>query len=136
MERIITIPGKPMGKGRPRFSRGVTYTPKKTVEYENLVRLVWLQSGYEKLNGCVKVDIRAYMAMPKAWSKKKRAAMHWQPYPHKPDVDNICKVILDPLNGLAYDDDAQVVDQHCVKFYSENPMVIVTLEEVPTNVCD
>ena len=37
------ISGKPMGKGRPRFTRsGHTYTPKDTVEYENRIqRAAW-----------------------------------------------------------------------------------------------
>ena len=28
----------------------------------------------------------------------------------KPDVDNIAKAVLDALNGIAYDDDSQVVE--------------------------
>lgn len=40
--RTFTIPGTPVGKGRPKFSRagaGVrTYTPEKTASYETLVK--------------------------------------------------------------------------------------------------
>lgn len=31
------------------------------------------------------------------------------PYTVKPDLDNVCKLVLDALNGVAWDDDAQVV---------------------------
>lgn len=34
---------------------------------------------------------------------------------YKPDIDNIAKLILDALNGIAYEDDAQVVILQCAK---------------------
>lgn len=38
----IVIKGEPVGKGRPKFARQgnyvKTYTPEKTVEYENLIK--------------------------------------------------------------------------------------------------
>ncbi|WP_279284564.1 RusA family crossover junction endodeoxyribonuclease [Clostridium sporogenes] len=47
----------------------------------------------------------------------------------KPDVDNIAKVILDSLNGLAYKDDKQIIFCSISKWYGENPKVEVILEE-------
>lgn len=36
----FTVDGEPVGKGRPRFTRsGHTYTPEKTADYEQLVKL-------------------------------------------------------------------------------------------------
>ena len=34
-----------------------------------------------------------------------------------PDVDNILKIVLDGLNGVAYADDSQVVEAACRKHY-------------------
>ena len=132
MEIIINVPGKPTGKGRPRFtSAGMAYTPKKTVEYENLVRLAWMQTeGAKMLDGSIRANVWAYFSMPKAWSKKKQQEMVLKPYPHKPDIDNICKAILDPLNGLAYQDDAQIVHINAVKLYGRTPQVVIMLQEV------
>ncbi|MDF2537449.1 MAG: Holliday junction resolvase [Herbinix sp.] len=48
----------------------------------------------------------------------------------KPDIDNIAKVILDALNGIAYKDDTQVVTLEVRKFYKDTPCVIVDIEEV------
>ena len=46
----FTIPGKPFGKQRPRVvNRGkfsTAYTPKETVEYENLVKLYYSQTAH------------------------------------------------------------------------------------------
>lgn len=127
---VIEIPGKAVGKGRPRFRNTgkfvQTYTPGKTVEYENLVRLAWMNSGAAKMDGDIAVEILAYFPIPKSVSKKKQAELMDSPYPHKPDVDNICKAILDSLNGIAFDDDSQVTYLTIYKAYSDTPRTIVT----------
>ena len=124
----IIIPGKPVGKGRPRFSTANgfprSYTPAKTVEYENLVRLAWMQAGHEKIEGPIQVIIDASFPIPKGTSKKKASEIDKKAYPHKPDCDNIAKTVLDALNGIAYDDDAQVVSLRVQKNYrAEGPQV-------------
>lgn len=35
----------------------------------------------------------------------------------KPDIDNVIKGILDPLNGVVFDDDVQVVSMEIIKKY-------------------
>lgn len=40
-----------------------------------------------------------YIAMPASWSAKKRAAMNGQPHTQKPDVDNLCKALMDAVFG-------------------------------------
>ena len=47
----------------------------------------------------------------------------------KPDGDNILKVVLDALNGLAYDDDRQVVKMCIIKVYGSNPGLVVQVGE-------
>lgn len=39
--------------------------------------------------------------------------------PGKPDIDNILKVVLDGLNGIAYEDDKQVTMTQCKKVYAD-----------------
>lgn len=48
----------------------------------------------------------------------------------KPDTDNIAKSILDALNGIAYNDDKQVVTLIVQKWYAEVPSVSVMIKEV------
>ena len=130
----FTVMGKPVGKGRPRFSNAGgftrTYTPAKTVEFENLVRLEYQMEGGTKMSGNIAVSISAYFPIPKSLSKKKRAELQDMSYPKKPDVDNICKVVLDALNGIAYDDDSQVVAATVRKFYSDQPRTFICMWEV------
>ena len=75
--------------------------------------------------------ITAYYTIPKSVSKKKRQAMldrKIRPL-KKVDCDNLVKVVLDSLNEIAYHDDVQVVDCQVRKFYSDNPRVVVTIQE-------
>lgn len=38
-----------------------------------------------------------YLPMPKSWSKKKKAAYNGKPHQQKPDIDNLCKAVMDAL---------------------------------------
>ena len=46
----------------------------------------------------------------------------------KPDIDNVLKVVLDSLNGIAYKDDAQVVAVHGRKIYGNEPKLIIEIK--------
>ena len=75
METIkITIPGKPMGKQRHRMGRGFSYTPKETVNYENLVKLCFMDSvkNHTLIDCPVSVSINAYFPIPKGMKKDDR----------------------------------------------------------------
>ena len=131
----LNIVGKVIGKQRPKFSsRGgfvKTYTPDQTINYENYVKMLWLQSGQEKLTGNIKATIDADFLIPKSFSKKKQAALDGAYCSKKPDCDNIAKSILDALNGIAYDDDSQIVELTVRKYYSgSGEGAILILEEV------
>jgi Holliday junction resolvase RusA-like endonuclease len=130
----LTIPGKPLGKQRPRVTQtGVTYTPEKTVNYETLVKQLYIQKYcQQQLEGPIKATITAYMYIPKSASKKRKAGMLTNEIrPCKtPDWDNIGKIITDALNGLAYKDDKQIVDARVIKLYGDKPRVEVVLEEI------
>lgn len=126
----FVIPGLPKGKGRPRFTRnGRTYTPKETILYENLVAASY---DGEKFDGDLCAKIVCYFPIPKSVSKKKREEMLTEKvyYNHKPDCDNLAKIILDSLNGIAYDDDKQVVRLEIAKYYSDRPRAEVWLTEI------
>lgn len=141
MKVKFTILGKPQGKGRPRFTKVGNfvraYTPDGTVSYENLVRLEYRRQCQDyRFQEGVPLDVRimAYYDIPKSVSKKKRQQIisHKLRPLKKPDCDNIIKCVLDALNQIAYKDDAQVVDCHVRKFYSENPRIeVLIMESLP-----
>ena len=133
MQYTITIPGKPRGKGRPRFSRatGRTYTDDATAVYENLVKTIWMTVAGKRLDGELAVRIEAHYAIPTSKPKKIQAAMRdgsVRPTT-KPDIDNVIKAVLDGLNGVAYADDSQVVELSASKCYSDDPRVVVIVKD-------
>ena len=140
MRAKFCIHGDPKGKGRPRFSTVCghvhTRTPDETVLYENLVKTEYRQQVGVKFPDDAMLDVRifAYYPIPTSASKRKRQAMLERKIrpTKKPDWDNVGKVICDSLNGIAYRDDAQVVDSMVRKFYGEDPKVVVTIEEIKT----
>ena len=126
----FTVYAEPVAKGRPRFSGYHAYTPKKTRDYEKLVRDSYIQEcGETFLEGEIRANIICYFPIPKSTSKKNRALMERGDIRHtkRSDCDNLAKTILDALNGIAYKDDCQVCELHVYKFYSSEPRTEVIL---------
>lgn len=130
----VIIPGPPVGKARPRVAGGHAYTPAATRAYEEKVRLCWRTSRNAAFGPEVPVAalIAVYHAIPASASRKDRENMASNivlPM-KKPDADNVAKIVLDALNGLAYADDKQVVRLEVIKRYTTGePYVQVTLSE-------
>ena len=133
MKIEFTVPGAPVGKGRPRFTKsGHTYTPEKTKAYEEKVVQCWkCQSGKGFAAGIPLIaHITAYFPVPKSVSKAKREAMEGTFHTKKCDADNLCKAIFDALNQHAYQDDSAVQIGGCYKIWTNGaPRVEVTIEE-------
>jgi len=130
----VTVPGEPKAKGRPkvaRFGKGgfvKMYSPKKTVEYENLIRLFFAEQnpGAKLIEGPVSMTIGAHFGIPKSASKKQQEAMLLDEIrpTKRPDSDNIIKIFADSLNGIAYKDDSQICMAYCEKAYRRVPKCI------------
>jgi Holliday junction resolvase len=127
----LKIPGPPMGKQRPIVTRRGAFTPKKTVNYENYVKELYIINKFPKLEGYISMSVKAYYPIPKSTSKKKKVQiLQGVLLPDKkPDVDNVLKGICDALNTIAYDDDKQIVHMDIEKYYSEEPRTEVILKE-------
>ena len=139
MKYIFEIKEKPIGKQRPRYSRKTRkmYTPEATRSFEEKVK--WAFTGKYNVATILstnpfKAKITAIFEPPKSASKKKKEELLFKlDYTHKPDADNIAKIILDSLNGLAYKDDSQVSALLVFKDYGEENKIIVELEEIKEN---
>ena len=104
----LTIPGRPVPKGRPRLGmrgrRAYIYTPERTREYEEAVGLCARAAVQGAALECpVAVAIDLYL------HGKRRI-----------DVDNCAKSILDGMNGVVYLDDNQVGDLRVRKIGENN----------------
>lgn len=127
------VKGKPVGKGRPRFTRtGHTYTPEKTRSYEQAVAWECRKAMKGKLPSTLpqNVSVEVMVKPPKSWTKTKtKNALGGFITPGRPDIDNYLKAVLDGCNGVAFLDDSQVVAVNATKRYAETDGVRVIIEE-------
>ena len=129
----FTVMGTPVAKGRPKFARRgnfvATYTPTKTVNFESIVKLSFMQSvgtDFTPYDEALCIRVNAFFTRPKghfgsgknAGELKKSAPKHMLT---KPDADNVLKACIDALNGVAFTDDKLIVHVHASKAYSERP---------------
>lgn len=123
--------GKITGKARPRLSKYGTYTPENTVNYENLIKISYLNArGINLHDKPIKMKIEAIFEPNKSISKKKRTELlKGQVVTKKPDFDNIGKIVADALNKIAYDDDSQICKFEIVKHYGEQEKLIIEVSE-------
>lgn len=107
--KVIEMPA--FGKARPRVTMNGTFMPR---EYEAKKKRVRLEFGPVP-DGLVHLSVTAVRAMPKSWSKAKRAEMVGTFAQPAPDTDNILGGIMDALFGQ----DDRVVSVFCQKFWGE-----------------
>lgn len=119
---MVVVEGTIKGKARPRVFGKHAITPEDTVNYENWVKICYQQQDGRCIDGPVKATINVYHKIPKSCTKKRlKAIREGLDYPQKkPDADNIAKIILDSLNGIAYKDDSQVIELGIIKRWTED----------------
>ncbi len=95
-------------------------------EWQQLVSVSAQQHRPEKpYQGAVAVELKFYFNRPKSVSEKKR------PYHTvKPDIDKLCRNILDALSGIIYNDDTQVISLMAYKGYDQTPRLEVSVTGV------
>ncbi len=110
MFRVRGIP-----RAKPRQTQRDRWDPSPAVQlyrfWADLVRLAWRESVKgDPWEGAVAFGAVFMFPIPKSWPKAKRQRALVTELPHtiKPDLDNLLKSAADPLNGLAYVDDAQI----------------------------
>ena len=130
----IIMTGKPLAKGRPRFTRsGHSYTPARTVAYEGQLALAAQEAmdGKPPVDGPLSVLLDVQMPIAISWSaKKKTVAYSGELRPiGRPDLDNFAKM-LDALNFIVWNDDAQIVELHITKRFSLTPQMEIIVDTV------
>lgn len=112
-EQRIVLPLPPLGNRYLRRAGHTIYKTKEAKEYCEYVSFVGAQRKAKVLSGDVKIAVDVYRA--------RRAG----------DLDGYQKVLLDSLEGVLYENDRQIVDNHSRRFDDpKNPRVEVTVSEV------
>ena len=133
MGLTFEVPGEPRGKGRPRFSNGHAYTDSETKAYEKKIIAYYHKAlgGFRWPDGAyIRIKVTAHYPIPKSATKAATASMQsGKMLPvRKPDIDNVLKVVLDALNGVAYKDDSHVVCVEAEKVYSQTPKLVIEMK--------
>jgi len=129
------VPGKIVGKGRPRLNSytGTVYTPTRTKDYETLVEQYFLLKypRFKPFEGRVQVEISANFEVPKSAKKAEKELMLENKInpTKKPDIDNIVKIVLDAMNGIAFKDDTQITKLQVEKSYATSEGVLIRISE-------
>lgn len=147
MRRVaFSVPGEPKGKGRPRAVPALTYddngepkafvrivTPQDTRDAEAAIRAEFRRAhpGHKPFTGPVQINFTAVFETPASFNKAlKAAAKAGELYAiKKPDKDNIEKLIVDALNGIAFVDDQQVMGGG-IKRYGSPARIDISLREM------
>nr|WP_244984784.1 RusA family crossover junction endodeoxyribonuclease [Acetobacter persici] len=121
-------PRPAQGQGSPAFGNGRTFTDAKTVQAEkHIQRHAMEQIGKPCLTGPLHLSLTISIAPPPSWSRKKTAdALAGRILPtSRPDIDNQMKTAADALNGIAWKDDAQIVDAWLSRRYGPESATII-----------
>jgi len=100
----------PVVKQRARIGKWGAYTPRKTAEFEKIVKAMAkaLMEGKKPLTGPVRLSARFIFKPPKKTSRT---------YPCKGDTSNFLKALEDACNGAIWVDDVQIVEVNASKLY-------------------
>ena len=133
----MIILGEPVAQHRPRITTAGKFPRMYKTAKDNTYRekLYW---EAKKLNMKpidrkipLLVRLKVLRQIPKSLSKTKRelAIKKLLRPVTKPDIDNYVKQVFDALNGLVWEDDAQIVYVEAAKFYDEIPRLELEIYE-------
>lgn len=139
MQRSFVYYGQIRGQGRPRTRvmktgkgyAAIVYKDEKDREYEYMIACAYQvkHQSVEPISGAFGIQIKAIVEPPKSATQKRRSQMllgYVKPTV-KPDLDNVCKAVLDSLNGVAFTDDRNCTNITATKTYGEEERLEITL---------
>lgn len=117
---MITIPGAPWSKARPRFNRkGFAYTHPDDIDAEHRTAIYLRQSVRQPYTGNVGV-----------------ACLFYRPNHQRIDCDNLLKHVCDAANGVLWKDDSQCTAlMGFIELDATNPRTVIIVGEHQSTLC-
>lgn len=117
----FTVPGRPVAWQRPGSARnGRRFDTAQNQAAKAAIGMAARAAGVRPTEGPVILRVSFTFKRPKSHLNAKGELRKGKPKHHiyKPDTDNLTKLVKDGLNGIAYEDDAQVVMSRAAKFWT------------------
>jgi Holliday junction resolvase RusA-like endonuclease len=136
MQYSFVVPGKPIGKHRPRFSRRgkfvVAYDDQETEEGRFMLFLAnqWGKTPPISREIPIEVTYVFVLPTPKSASKKRLESGLVK----GADLDNYVKFANDCMTGVILEDDSCIVKSTEEKIYGEVPETRIYLEEANSGI--
>lgn len=117
------IPVVPVPKERARVTRFGTYTPARTREFENHIRVYAQRNAPENLL-ILPLKLYCEFHLPKP---KKPKFKEWPAV--AADIDNYLKAVMDGMNRIIWKDDSLICHIEAKKLYAlDKPKIVVRIE--------
>ncbi len=118
---------------RPGKPKIILHDPTNVKRYKQLLGYYIRQHYTAKpITGPLRVTLRFYRQVQKSVSRVEHdRRVHDKKLPIvKPDVSNYVKSTEDALNGILWEDDAQIVIEQSEKHYSDNQRIEIEVEQI------
>ena len=120
MTHTFVLTGRPIPLARPRLSKGVVYDSQKDKKNAHTLELqIQKPANYIIPTRPLQLVATFFIPLPKSTTKYKRTNLLSKPHVLRPDIDNMCKYLLDVCNGMLIKDDAQVASIHARKIWAD-----------------
>ena len=125
-----TIPINPISWKRAGVSNSLFYDKQKKEKLAVGLYLVNQHGSADKFIGPLKITITFFMKSPK--SIKDRNTDNSKHCYTTPDLDNLCKFLMDSINDTdtIWEDDKQVAHIIAEKIYDKLPRTVITIEQL------
>lgn len=135
----VTVSGLPQSQGNLRRSpSGGTYETNKAARPWKLAIAAAVdefRDGAPATREPVQLFARFYFVRPASHLKKSGGLAAGAPRAmvRNPDIDKLCRAVLDALTGTLYADDSQVVQLAAVKRYGDRARLELSFDIVPAD---
>ena len=127
----IVVKTEPVAKGRPRttlhFGRVWTFTPQKTKTAQEFLKARLLKHTKDSFPPHTSVKLTAVFYRTKSKYLPRKELMPFR----KPDLDNFLKLLLDAINGILVEDDAQITSISAKKRWTTKNYGYITIKLCP-----
>ena len=121
------VPGIPVTKGSltrmpngAMIPAGTAASRQRFANWRDDIRHASIDAMGERMVSRAPIRILCEISLPYPTSSIRKFQFGWLPHLKKPDVDKLLRAILDPLKGIVFADDSQVVFCTVNKVYAWN----------------